>query len=196
MKFFKFFYAELFSWIESILSSIPGMTGVFVRRNWYYLRFAKSKNIYIGVGCKFVRPSQITFSGTASIVERAYFNADGGKIIIADNVAFNVGVNLNAAVGGIIDIGANSLIGPGVMMRTADHVFSDPNSLIRKQGHSPKDIIIEDNCWLGANVIVIGGVRIGKGSVIGAGSIVTKNIPPMSVAVGVPAKIIKSRNYL
>lgn len=169
------------------------MIGVFVRRKWYYLRFAKSKNIYIGVGCKFVRPSRITFSGTASIVERAYLNADGGMIIIADNVAFNVRVNLNAAVGGMIDIGANSLIGPEVKMRTADHVFSDPNSLIRKQGHAPKDIIIEDNCWLGANVIVLGGVKVGKGSVFGAGSIISKDFPSMSIAVGVPARVIKFR---
>ena len=194
MKFFNLLHAELLSWIESIFSSIPGLTGVFVRRNWYNLRFAKSKNIYIGVGCKFSSPSQIIFTGTASIGERAYFNANGGKIIIADNVKFNIGVNLNASVGGIIDIGANSLIGPGVMMRTANHIFSDTDCLIRNQGHDSKDIIIEDNCWLGANVLVMGGIRIGKGSVIGAGSIVTKNIPPMSVAVGVPAKIIKSRN--
>ena len=90
--------------------------------------------------------------------------------------------------------GVNCLIGPGVMMRTANHAFSDINCLIRNQGHDPKDIIIGNNCWLGANVIVLGGVRIGEGSVIGAGSIVTKNIAPMSVAVGIPAKSIKSRN--
>ncbi len=196
MKLLKIFHAELLLWIEAIFSALPGMVGVIVRRIWYNFRFAKSKNLYIGNGCKFVCPSQITFNGTASMGERAYFNADGGKIIIADEVAFNMGVNLNSACGGTIDIGANCLIGPGVFMRTADHIFSDPNNLIRKQGHAPKNIIIEDDCWLGANVIVLGGVIIGKGSVIGAGSIVTKNIPSMSVAVGVPAKVIKSRNNL
>ena len=194
MKFFNILLSELLSWIESIFSSIPGLIGVFVRRNWYNLRFAKSKKIYIEVGCKFRRPSQIIFIENASIGERANFNAEGGKIIIGKDVAFNMGVNLNASVGGMIDIGANCLIGPGVMMRTANHVFSDINCLIRNQGHDPKDIIIGDNCWLGANVIVLGGVRIGEGSVIGAGSIVTKDIAPMSVALGIPAKSIKSRN--
>ena len=54
-------------------------------------------------------------------------------------------------------------------------------------------IIIEDDCWLGSHVTVTKGVRIGKGSVIGANSVVTKDIPPYSVAVGTPAKVIKKR---
>ena len=195
MKFLKLIYAELLLWVEALLSSLPGMLGVIARRNWYTLRFPKGRNLYIETGCKFVCPSRISFNGTASMGERNYFNADGGNIIIGNDVAFNMGVNLNSAGGGTIDIGADCLIGPGVLMRTADHIFSDPNNQIRKQGHDPKNIIIEDDCWLGANVIVLGGVRIGKGSVIGAGSIVTKNIPSMSVAVGVPAKVIKTRNY-
>lgn len=195
MKLLKLFFAEFLSWIEAIFCSLPGMIGVMIRRSWYSRRFAKGRNLLIETGCKFVCPSQINFNGTASMGERNYFNADGGNIIIGNNVAFNIGVNLNSACGGTIDIGADCLIGPGVLMRTADHVFSDPNNLIRKQGHDPKNIIIEDDCWLGANVVVLGGVRIGKGSVIGAGSIVTKNIPSMSIAVGVPAKVIKSRSY-
>ena len=53
--------------------------------------------------------------------------------------------------------------------------------------------MIEDDCWLGHGVTVLDGVTIGKGSVIGAGAVVTKNIPPYSVALGVPAKVVKSR---
>ena len=194
MKFLKFFYAELLSWIEAIFGSLPGMVGVLIRRNWYKMRFEKVDKIYIGDNCKFICPSKMVFNGRVSIGGNTYFNADGGRIIIGDEVVFNIGVILNSACGGLIDIGANCLIGPGVLMRTADHIFLDPNILIRKQGHAPKNIVVEDDCWLGANVIVLGGVKIGKGSVIGAGSIVTKDIPSMSVAVGVPAKVIKTRN--
>jgi len=82
MKFLKLIYAELLLWVEALLSSLPGMLGVIVRRNWYNVRFAKGKNLYIETGCKFVCPSQISFTGTASMGERNYFNADGGNIII------------------------------------------------------------------------------------------------------------------
>nr|WP_143033346.1 DapH/DapD/GlmU-related protein [Prevotellamassilia timonensis] len=57
----------------------------------------------------------------------------------------------------------------------------------------PGKVIIEDDCWIGFNVIILPGVTIGKGSIIGAGAVVTKSIPPYSVAGGVPAKVIKSR---
>ena len=194
MKFLKLFYAELLSWIEAIFGALPGMVGVLIRRNWYKMRFEKVEKIHIMGNCKFVCPSNMVFNGRVSIGGNTHFNANGGRIIIGDEVAFNIGVILNSDCGGLIDIGANCLIGPGVLMRTADHIFLDPNILIRKQGHAPKNIVVEDDCWLGANVIVLGGVKIGKGSVIGAGSIVTKDIPSMSVAVGVPAKVIKTRN--
>ncbi|MCX7595635.1 MAG: acyltransferase, partial [Fischerella sp.] len=62
-----------------------------------------------------------------------------------------------------------------------------------EQGVTCKGIIIEDDCWLGHGVTVLDGVTIGKGSVIGAGAVVTKDIPPYSVAVGIPAKVVKSR---
>lgn len=57
-----------------------------------------------------------------------------------------------------------------------------------------KGIVIEDDCWLGTGVKILDGVTIGKGSVIGAGAVVTKNIPSYSVAVGVPAKVISKRD--
>ena len=78
-------------------------------------------------------------------------------------------------------------------MRTAGHNFERADIPIRNQGHICKNIMIEDVVWLGANVVVLGGVTIGKGCVIGAGSVVTKNIEAYSIAVGVPAKVIKNR---
>lgn len=92
---------------------------------------------------------------------------------------------------GGIDIGANVIIGP--YCHSANHKFNDINKPIRMQGHRMMRTKIDDDCWLGAGVIVIPGVIIGKGSVIGAGSVVTQNIPPYSLAVGNPAKVIQSR---
>ena len=94
---------------------------------------------------------------------------------------------------GEIFIGNNVLIGPYCILRAADHEFRNPNKLIKEQGHRSGRIVIEDDVWLGARVTVLKDVTIGKGSVIGAGSVVTKDIPPYSIAVGVPAKVIGKR---
>ena len=78
-------------------------------------------------------------------------------------------------------------------MRTASHCFETKEVNIREQGHQIADILIEDDCWIGANAINIGGVHIGRGSIIGAGAVVTKDIPSMAIVVGVPAKVLKYR---
>jgi acetyltransferase-like isoleucine patch superfamily enzyme len=78
-------------------------------------------------------------------------------------------------------------------MYSNNHVFSDPDQTIMSQGLETKGIVIEDDCWLGTGVRVMDGVTIGKGCVIGAGAVVTKDIPPYSVAVGVPARVISQR---
>jgi acetyltransferase-like isoleucine patch superfamily enzyme len=72
-------------------------------------------------------------------------------------------------------------------------VFDNPDILIRDQGVAYQTVIIEDDCWIAANSIILAGVTIGKGSVVAAGSVVTENVAPYSVVAGVPAKFIKSR---
>ena len=94
---------------------------------------------------------------------------------------------------GQIRIGNDVRIAPHVMMIAANHVFDDPDRPIREQGLDRGPIVIEDDVWIGGRVNVTAGVTIGRGSVIGAGAVVTRDIPPYSVAVGVPAKVIKSR---
>lgn len=93
-----------------------------------------------------------------------------------------------------ITIGKQCLIAPQVGLFANNHEFSDPLRYIRQQGHTYQGIVIEDDCWLGTGVKVLDGVRIGHGSVIGAGAVVSKSLPPYSIAVGVPAKIVATRN--
>ena len=76
-----------------------------------------------------------------------------------------------------------------------NHNYQDPNKTIISQGITTSPIIIEDDVWIGANSVILACTRIGKHSLIGAGSVVTKNIPDYSVAVGNPAKIIKQYNF-
>jgi len=120
----------------------------------------------------------------------------GSRLAIGDGVSLNSFVMLNTGCGGTIDIGDNVIIGPMSVIRAANHKFDDPNVPIRAQGHRGGHIKIEDDVWLGAHVIVLPNVTVGRSSVVGAGSVVTKDIPPYSVAVGNPAKVIRSRKEL
>ncbi|WP_269469222.1 GAF domain-containing protein [Gloeobacter morelensis] len=97
---------------------------------------------------------------------------------------------------GHLTIGNNCLIAAHAGIFANNHRFADPELTIREQGVSRQGIVIEDDCWLGHAVSVLDGVTIGRGSVIGAGAVVTQNIPPYSVAVGVPARVIRRRDGL
>ena len=118
----------------------------------------------------------------------------GSQVEIGRSVSLNNDVTINADFGGKIFIGDNVLVGPGVIIRAANHVFSNIEIPIKDQGHDAAPIHIEDDVWLGAGVIVVPGVRIGNGAVIGAGSVVVKDVEPYAIAVGIPATVKKYRN--
>lgn len=154
---------------------------------------ARKFGVNISPGCEFIGIESITFGEGVSLGTISFFAADMGKISVGANTGFNRNVHINASVGGEISIGADCLIGPNVVMRTAGHRFDDLNIPIRKQGHICKDIIIHDDVWVGSNAVILGGVVIGNGAVIGAGAVVTKDVPPFAVVGGVPARILKYR---
>ncbi|MDJ0572225.1 MAG: DapH/DapD/GlmU-related protein [Pleurocapsa sp. MO_192.B19] len=119
---------------------------------------------------------------------------DRGSIEIGESTY--IGPYTCLAGPGPIKIGKSCLIGSHSGIYGNNHNFADPTLKIVEQGITCKGIAIEDDCWLGTSVKVLDGVTIGQGSVIGAGAVVTKDIPPYSVAVGVPAKVISQRNEL
>ena len=118
-----------------------------------------------------------------------YFRYPWG-ISIGDFVSINRGVKIfNSSFKNCkIQIGNNVRIGPEVKILGATHDYYYLN--LPDRG---KDVIISDYVWIGSNATILPGVSIGKGAVIGAASVVTKNIPPWSIAVGNPAKVIKNR---
>ncbi len=98
-----------------------------------------------------------------------------------------------------VHIGNNVMIGPNVTLATPMHpLLSEERNVMKKEDGTyynleyAKPIVIEDNCWLASNVVVCGGVTIKEGSVIGAGSVVTRDIPPHSLAAGNPCKVIRT----
>jgi len=113
-------------------------------------------------------------------------------VIIGHNSYINGGYIMASKNANII-IGKNCLISYDVHIRTDMHLYSQKNVLINQQGKTEKDIIIEDDCWIGFGAQIMPGVTVGKGTVIGAGAVLTKNADPYSVYVGVPARKIKDR---
>jgi acetyltransferase-like isoleucine patch superfamily enzyme len=86
------------------------------------------------------------------------------------------------------------MMSPGVSIYAENHNFLDPSLPMKDQGVTVQFVTIEDDCWIASNSTILAGVTVGKGSVIAAGAVVTKDIPPYSVVAGSPAVVIKSRN--
>ncbi len=116
-----------------------------------------------------------------------------GRIEIGDGSLIYSGCDLFCHQHSAIRIGKNVLFTRQAGAVTAGHIFGDPGATIISQGIRTADITIEDDCWIGYRAIILPGVRIGRGTVVGAGAVVSKDLPEMSVAVGVPARVIRSR---
>lgn len=131
--------------------------------------------------------------GEGCLISCMSLKNQSGRLIIGDSVKLNRNVMVNADCGGKINIGNNVLIGPNTVLRASNHVFEDRDKLIQQQGHKPGTIVLEDDVWLGANVVVLPDVKIGKGAVVAAGAVVSKDVQPYTIVGGVPAKEIAQR---
>lgn len=122
----------------------------------------------------------VTIGRGVMIRPSSYYGKDLGKgLTIGDNSS--IGPYGYVGCSGKITIGNNVMFGPKCSLFAENHVFSDTQMSIKSQGVAQKGITIEDDCWIASNVIILDGVTIGRGSVIGAGTIVTKDIPAESV---------------
>jgi acetyltransferase-like isoleucine patch superfamily enzyme len=91
-----------------------------------------------------------------------------------------------------IDIGRRCMIGPHCYITDGDH-SKEPGRPVQAQPMRTAPVVLEDEVWIGSHVVILPGVRIGKGAVIGAGSVVTASIPANAIAVGVPARVTRMR---
>jgi len=163
-----------FAWWLHFIRSLPG-EGVFPEFRW---RFYKNRLKDCG---KF-------YTHTGVIIK-------GWELIsIGEGSWINIGSMLFATGKAQISLGKNVMLGPYCVIISQQHSILDTTQpMIKQPLIGDGGVIIEDDCWLGAHVVIAGNVRIGKGSVIGANSFVNKDIPAYSIAVGSPARVIKSR---
>ena len=130
----------------------------------------------------------------ACIMRYGQLLAHNGSIRIGQNVTLGP-FSYISGIGGV-HIGDNTRIAPYVGIYSFTHNFEDPDQTIVEQGISTSPIFIGEDVWIGSHAVITCGVKIGRGAVIGAGSVVTRDVPPNAVVAGIPAKIIRYRGRM
>jgi acetyltransferase-like isoleucine patch superfamily enzyme len=138
--------------------------------------------------------------GRLEIGAHAYFEPGVWLTSAAGRIRIGGGslLNLNVMVAALdrVDIGEHCMLANGCLVTDADHRFDDPDRPVPWQGFTSKGpTVIGDNVWLGANVVVTSGVRIGERCVVGANSVVTTELPARSIAAGAPAQVLRTLTY-
>ena len=126
--------------------------------------------------------------GKRSVVESySCVNNAVGDVVIGDHTR----IGLHSTVIGPVSIGSHVNLAQGVTVSALNHNFSDTDKRIDEQGITTRQIVIENDVWIGTNATVLAGVRIGSHSVIAAGAVVTHDVEPRTIVVGNPAKILR-----
>lgn len=140
-------------------------------------------------------PEQIIIGNECFLEDRVRLRVGGpwkqSSITIGNNTFIGHSTQIN--VGSQFEIGDNCMVAPGCIFSDAQHGFEDLEIPMKNQKCNYLSIKVEDDVWIGSGSIIISGVRIGKGAIVAAGSVVNKNIPSYEIWGGVPAKKIKSR---
>ena len=170
------------------------MNQVETRPRWFIRLLAplyqhRGRHSVIHHSARMDTPPYRKFSlGDYSVIESfACINNAVGDVMIGDHT--RIGLH-NTIIGPVI-IGSHVNLAQGITVTALNHIFEDSEKRIDEQGVSTSAVVIEDDIWIGANAVVLPGVTIGHHSVVAAGAVVTKDVPPHSLVAGVPAKIIK-----
>jgi len=166
-------------------------------RHCHKIRFGKTITIGDYVEINALSKSGITFGDNVTIHRNSIIECTGvirelGEGLVVGN---NVGMAQNAfiQIRGKVEIGSNVMFGPSVSIFSESHGNDRTDIPMIEQATKRIGVKIEDDVWIGTKATVLDGVTIGKGSIIAAGSVVNKDVPPYSIVAGVPAKVIKSR---
>jgi acetyltransferase-like isoleucine patch superfamily enzyme len=134
--------------------------------------------------------NKFELGANSTIEDFSAINNGVGSVIIGDRTK----IGLSNTIIGPVTIGNDIRLAQNITLSGLNHNYQDVNTPIHVQGVNTSPIVIEDETWIGANVVVLAGVKVGRHSIIAAGSVVTKDIPAYSVAVGNPARVVKKYN--
>ncbi|MDP8214035.1 MAG: acyltransferase [Candidatus Euphemobacter frigidus] len=199
----------------TLFSCFPTVAGSVLRGRLYRLVLGGlGRSCFLEKNIRFFNPARLMIGDRVFIGEGSFFDVGSvaeeisigtdshisrsvtirtqlGKVAIGEKV--NVGAGSFIYGYGDIEIGAGTLIANQVEIISGTHNFDDPSRPMRYQGRSPSRIVIGEDVWIGTHAVILGGVTIGKGAVIGAGAVVHHDIREYAVAVGIPARGIRSR---
>jgi acetyltransferase-like isoleucine patch superfamily enzyme len=159
-------------------------------------------NMHIGAGVRIARNAilrantdkrpGISIGDETLILESVLIGANQGQVTIGRKCWLGPGCLIYG--NGDVTIGDNVLVAAHTSINTVSHHAGRTDVPINDQGIYTDPVVIEDDVWIGLNAVILQGVRIGRGSIIGAGAVVNKDIPPWSIAVGMPAKVLRKRD--
>jgi acetyltransferase-like isoleucine patch superfamily enzyme len=197
-------------------SWVPGALGLLLRKLAYPLLLgAVGRNVTFGHGVVLRHPAKVRLGDDVVVDDLVVLDAKGtsnrgivvgnggflgrgtilscknGNITLGDHV--NIGFNSEIFSGSDVTVGRYGLFAAYTYLVGGGHVFEGRGTPVIEQPRESKGIHLGDNVWLGAGALVMDGVRIGDDVVVGAGAVVTSDLPPGSVAVGVPAKVVRTR---
>jgi acetyltransferase-like isoleucine patch superfamily enzyme len=202
--------------VLTLLGGLPTVGGSVLRGLAYrHVLEAMGSGCFIEKDVRWHVPRRIHLGQRVMIGQGCFLDAHSlsGRIYLGDDVWLSRGcyilaqrdvevrIDERAYIGhrcllygtGGIQIGQDVLLANDVQLICGNHTFARRDVPIRTQPTVEQPIVIEDDVWLGASVIVLGGVTVGHGSVVGAGAVVTQSLPPYSIARGVPARVVGVR---
>jgi acetyltransferase-like isoleucine patch superfamily enzyme len=207
----------LYEIVVTMTSWVPGALGLLLRRIAYpWLLGSVGRNVVFGQGVVIRHPSKIRIGDDVTLDDLVVLDAKGttnrgitigngvfvgrgtilscknGDIVLEDEV--NIGFNSEIFSGSSVHVGRYGLFAAYTYVVGGGHEYGRLDQPIIHQPRTSKGITLAENVWLGTGAKVMDGVRIGRDVVVGAGAVVTEDIPERSIAVGIPARVVKRRD--
>lgn len=201
--------------ITAILGRLPGAMGYFARGKCYpSLLGAVGRGTVFGAGVVLRCPGKIRMGRGVMIDDNVVLDAKGpdSSIVLGDQILVGRGTILSCNDSSIsmgsnismgpscflvsrshLTIGSNVAIGAGTYMLGGGHAHDDPDIPVIQQARTSKGIVVEDGAWIGIGAKILDGVTIGRNSIVGAGAVVSKDVPPWTVVLGNPARVVEKR---
>lgn len=150
---------------------------------------AIGKNVRFEDDVRLLSPERVSIGDDVLLMYGVYVSPCGAHITIGSNTHFAP----YGVLYGPLTIGSNVAVAAHVVFASVGHGYDRVDVPMVDQPPTSRQIVIEDDVWIGANAVIIGGVTVGTGTIVGAGAVVTKDVPPFSVVGGTPARVIRDR---
>jgi acetyltransferase-like isoleucine patch superfamily enzyme len=206
--------------LTSLFGWIPGLPGIALRATTYrlmlhmdglaaiepHVRIRHARNVRLGRGAYLdqgvylhATPGGIRIGARTTVMHNTELHVFNFRDLPHASISIGsdtfIGESVVIRGQGGVDIGNSVLIAPGAKILAVNHCFSDVDLPVIEQGISARGIVIEDGAWIGGGAVVVDGVTVGRGAVVGANAVVTRDVPPHTVVVGSPARIVRDVRF-